>query len=159
MGRPSGPSRHAYGPIGNPGCPIGNPVGLIARWRAAQVRPAPRQSAPGAIVGQVCALGAASGSFSALGASLSYFQCAWRQLELLSLRLAPFRIDTKCRYFCALSASILIIKSFNFQLHSAFIRFKVTFGRRFGPSRSVVRHAPAMVTTVLCLPSVPLLSR
>ena len=85
---PSGCSRRAhgrpatpYGPIGNPGCPIGNPVGLIARWRAAQVRPAPRQSAPGAIVGQVCALGAASGSFSALGASF----------ELLLVRLAPFR--------------------------------------------------------------------
>ena len=76
-GRPIAP----YGPIGNPGCPIGNPVGLIARWRAAQVRPAPRQSAPGAIGEQVCALGAASGSFSALGASF----------ELLLVRLAPFR--------------------------------------------------------------------
>ena len=60
---------------------IGNPMGPIARWRAALVRPAPRQSAPGAIVGQVCALGAASGSFSALGASF----------ELLLVRLAPFR--------------------------------------------------------------------
>ena len=58
--------------------PIGNPVGPIARWRAALVRTAPRQSAPGAMVGQVCALGAVPGGLSALGAIPCYFQCAWR---------------------------------------------------------------------------------
>ena len=59
---------------------IGNPMGPIARWRAALVRPAPRQSAPGAMVGQVCALGAV----------FSYFQCAGRRLQLFSVRWAPY---------------------------------------------------------------------
>ena len=65
---------------------IGNPMGPIARWRAALVRPAPRQSAPGAMVGQVCALGAVSGDLSAL----------WRHLPLFSVRLALFRGLYRC---------------------------------------------------------------
>ena len=83
---------------------IGNPMGPIARWRAAQVRPAPRQSAPGAMVGQVCALGAISSRLSAL----------WRHPPLLSVRFSAnlvICINTACRYFCALGASV-IIKSF-----------------------------------------------
>ena len=89
---------------------IGNPMGPIARWRAALVRPAPRQSAPGAMVGQVCALGAVSGVFSALGAVFSYFQCAGRRLQLFAVRQAPSSV---CLHVGAASAkwrNILIIK-------------------------------------------------
>ena len=76
---------------------IGNPMGPIARWRAALVRPAPRQSAPGAMVGQVRALGAVSGGLSALGAISCYFQRAWR--------LFGGCVDSECRYFCAEGAN------------------------------------------------------
>ena len=108
------------GPAGRPAMPmallatlgvlyglIGNPMGPIARWRAALVRPAPRQSAPGAMVGQVCALGAVSGGFSALGAVFCYFQCARRHILLFQCawRLLGVCIDTVCRYFCAEGAN------------------------------------------------------
>ena len=89
---------------------IGNPMGPIARWRAALVRPAPRQSAPGAMVGQVCALGAVPGDFSALCAVFSYFECAGRRLQLFSVRLAPPLV---CLHVGAASAkwrNVLIIK-------------------------------------------------
>ena len=125
LGRLSGPSRHAYGPIGNPGCPIGNPVGLIARWRAAQVRPAPRQSAPGAMVGQVCALGAISSRLSAL----------WRHPPLFPVRFSAILaicIDTACRYFCALSAGM----SFVYKV------FLTSFSANQGFAAACLRAAP-----------------
>ena len=82
-------------------------MGLIVRWRATQVRPAPRQSAPGAMVGQVCALGAVSGGFSALGAVFCYFSALGAIFCSFSAPGAASGvcIDTVDRYFCAEGAN------------------------------------------------------
>ena len=93
MGRPSQPSRHAYGPIGNPGCslwPYWQPYGSYCAM-------ARRAGAPGAKTERAWRHG---GPGLRAWRRLGRFQCAWRHLLLFSVRLAP-----SSALFSALGAS------------------------------------------------------